>query len=110
MINSRVMQCGLLLLSLVLSNPSHAQSTVLPVGSQGKHLGDITLPSHGQTQANVKAQFGQAIASQGPSGKPPISRWDYPGFSVYFENDTVIHSVKKHRRQELPLANDSHAP
>ena len=26
-------------------------------------------------------------------GKPPISRWEYPGFVVYFEHDHVIHSV-----------------
>jgi hypothetical protein len=26
-------------------------------------------------------------------GKPPISRWEYPGFIVYFESDHVIHSV-----------------
>jgi len=26
-------------------------------------------------------------------GKPPISRWEYPGFVVYFEHEHVIHSV-----------------
>jgi len=28
-------------------------------------------------------------------GQPPITRWDYPTFSVYFENDRVIHAVAK---------------
>ena len=28
-----------------------------------------------------------------PSGKPPITRWDYDGFSVYFEHQHVIHAV-----------------
>jgi hypothetical protein len=26
-------------------------------------------------------------------GKPPITRWDYPGFSVFFEGDRVIDTV-----------------
>ena len=31
---------------------------------------------------------------QGPAvGNPPISRWEYPGFVVYFEHEHVIHSV-----------------
>lgn len=30
-------------------------------------------------------------------GPPPITRWDYTGFSVYFEYSTVINSVKNHQ-------------
>ena len=26
-------------------------------------------------------------------GQPPITRWDYPHFSVFFEKDRVIHAV-----------------
>jgi hypothetical protein len=26
-------------------------------------------------------------------GQPPITRWDYAGFSVFFEHDRVIHAV-----------------
>jgi hypothetical protein len=26
-------------------------------------------------------------------GAPPITRWDYPNFSVFFEGDRVIHAV-----------------
>jgi hypothetical protein len=26
-------------------------------------------------------------------GRPPISRWEYPGFIVYFEHEHVIHAV-----------------
>ena len=29
--------------------------------------------------------------------QPPITRWDYPSFSVYFEHDKVIHAVAKHQ-------------
>jgi hypothetical protein len=26
-------------------------------------------------------------------GEPPISRWDYPAYSVFFEGPFVIHTV-----------------
>jgi len=29
-------------------------------------------------------------------GDPPISRWEYNGFSVYFEHDLALHSVIHH--------------
>jgi hypothetical protein len=28
-----------------------------------------------------------------PVGQPPIERWEYPGFIVYFEYRNVLHSV-----------------
>jgi hypothetical protein len=27
------------------------------------------------------------------SAQPPITRWEYPGFTVYFENNHVVHTV-----------------
>jgi hypothetical protein len=26
-------------------------------------------------------------------GHPPITRWDYPAYSVFFEHDHVLHTV-----------------
>jgi hypothetical protein len=50
-------------------------------------------PSRGMTMQKVEAAFG-APASRVPAvGNPPISRWEYPGFVVFFENDHVIHTV-----------------
>jgi outer membrane protein assembly factor BamE (lipoprotein component of BamABCDE complex) len=54
---------------------------------------DIATPGRGMTMDQVAAKFG-APASKVPAvGQPPISRWDYPGFVVYFERNYVIHSV-----------------
>jgi hypothetical protein len=41
----------------------------------------------------VSSKFGAPTAKIPAVGKPPISRWKYPGFVVYFESDYVIHSV-----------------
>lgn len=54
-----------------------------------------SLPSKGMTQKAVQAQFGTAKKVHKPIGKPAIIRWDYESYSVYFENQHVIHSVNR---------------
>ncbi len=53
-------------------------------------------PSAGMSMDGVEAQFGAPTDRRAAVGDPPITRWDYPGFVVYFEYDKVIHSVAKH--------------
>jgi hypothetical protein len=45
------------------------------------------------TMEEVSSKFGAPAAKVPAVGNPPISRWEYPGFIVYFEADHVIHSV-----------------
>ncbi|KYZ88207.1 hypothetical protein A3Q32_02105 [Alcanivorax sp. KX64203] len=52
-------------------------------------------PQRGMTQAQVRAQFGTPVDTRGPVGQPPISRWVYPDYTVYFENQVVLHSVTR---------------
>jgi len=52
-------------------------------------------PARGATMAWVEARFGAPATRTGPVGQPPITRWDYPGFSVYFEYDHVVHAVSR---------------
>lgn len=54
-------------------------------------------PTRGMTQDNVQARYGNPESRIAPVGDPPIARWEYPGFIVYFEYDKVIHSVVKRR-------------
>jgi len=56
------------------------------------------MPKRGETMKQVAKKFGSPQRVKTSSGKvtkrnPKITRWDYPGFSVYFENSHVIHSV-----------------
>ena len=53
----------------------------------------VARPDKGQTMQAVEAKFGAPQARHDAVGKPPITRWDYPGFSVFFENQRVIHAV-----------------
>ena len=52
-------------------------------------------PASGLTKAEVEARFGSPTRMVAAVGDPPISRWEYPTFTVYFEHDRVIHSVAR---------------
>jgi len=52
-------------------------------------------PTRGMTQDRVQATYGTPQSRQAAVGDPPISRWEYPKFVVYFEYDRVIHAVLK---------------
>ena len=41
----------------------------------------------------VKQRFGMPREMSSPVGDPPISRWIYDQYTVYFEYRCVIHSV-----------------
>jgi hypothetical protein len=54
---------------------------------------DVATPARGMTMDQVSTKFGAPVTKVPAVGTPPISRWEYPGFVVYFERDHVIHSV-----------------
>jgi hypothetical protein len=56
------------------------------------------VPKRGLTMGEVEKQFGAPVTRHpavggGSPHQPPITRWDYNGFSVFFERDRVIHAV-----------------
>jgi hypothetical protein len=56
-----------------------------------------TVPGRGMTMEQVKKRFGQPQEVVPAVGDPPITRWKYNDFIVYFENNLVIHSVMDER-------------
>ncbi|MDX1404298.1 MAG: hypothetical protein R3192_07170 [Woeseiaceae bacterium] len=63
-------------------------------GAEGSNTFDQPgKPTRGMTQERVRANFGEPISTVPAVGDPPISRWNYSGFVVFFEYDKVIHSV-----------------
>jgi hypothetical protein len=52
-------------------------------------------PKSGTTMDSVEKAYGMPAERHEAVGQPPITRWDYPTFSVYFEHDRVIHAVAK---------------
>lgn len=58
----------------------------------------VDRPKRGSTMGEVEKRFGAPVtrhpAVGGSSQKqPPITRWDYNGFSVVFERDRVVDTV-----------------
>lgn len=54
---------------------------------------DIRVPTRGMNKENVRNVFGEPTREHASVGDPPITRWDYADYSVFFEYDKVLHSV-----------------
>ncbi|WP_040662585.1 hypothetical protein [Nitrococcus mobilis] len=69
-------------------------------------------PLRGASMAEVKQRFGRPDRVFPAVGKPPITRWVYPEFVVYFERDWVIHSVEADTdlSGKTPLQNTARNP
>lgn len=88
---------ALLITTTTLVTPaSVAQTISIPVSRQAEQMQDIERPKSGSKMSQVLKRFGQPLQKSAPVGEPPIERWDYAEFSVYFEYQRVIHSVLKH--------------
>jgi hypothetical protein len=87
------MRYRILLLATVLASGLAGAETIAVDNGIAVKQSDVATPTRGMTMDEVSNKFG-APASKVPAvGKPPISRWEYPGFVVYFEHEHVIHSV-----------------
>jgi hypothetical protein len=85
--------------------PAHAetlqtQTTTqsIPLRAKVQQEQHMNLPTRGMTMAQVKREYGaplKVLATRGGSSKyqPPIHRWEYAKYIVYFEYKHVIHSV-----------------
>ena len=56
------------------------------------------MPERGASMTTVRSRLGQPGRRVGPVGEPPITRWVYDRFTVYFEHDRVLHAVKNRNR------------
>jgi hypothetical protein len=80
----------LLLLALGAAGPALAETLSTETGTPG---GAAERPNRGNTMATVQSRFGEPTNRHAAVGNPAITRWDYPQFAVYFENDRVLHAV-----------------
>ncbi|MES2818451.1 MAG: phosphodiesterase [Pseudomonadota bacterium] len=85
-----------LLLVLLMPLACAAETLEIPIGQQGAGQ-QQGLPVRGNTQGSVLERFGLPDEEHPAVGQPPISRWDYREFSVYFESGRVVDSVRHHQ-------------
>jgi hypothetical protein len=79
--------------ALALSGPALADELQVP-----NPAASSDKPTSGMSMQSVEAKYGAPsrrvpAVGGGTAAQPPITRWEYPGFVVYFENDRVIHTV-----------------
>lgn len=79
----------------VLPSGALAEVIKIPVGSQHTSATNVDRPALGVLKTRVLEDFGEPVQRHAPVGNPPIERWDYELFSVYFEYEHVVHSVLK---------------
>ena len=84
--------------ALAGSQNIYSQNIAVPLGNQGNT--SVQTPNRAWTQARVQENFGTPITRRGPVGDPSITIWEYATFSVYFEHDRVLHSVKHYTAQK----------
>lgn len=58
-----------------------------------RQVARMNLPANGQTKSSIESNFGTPQRRHAAVGDPPISRWDYGKYSVYFEYNLVLFSV-----------------
>lgn len=73
---------------------SPADTLLLDSVDQAQAIADMR-PLRGMSMQAVEARFGAPSQRRAAVGTPPITRWDYPEFIVYFEYQHVIHAVRK---------------
>lgn len=76
-----------------LPQPAMADDVTIPVGQQGQPNMQNHAPTRGMSMQQVESVFGTPTNEKGPIGQPAIYYWEYNGFTVYFEDDIVLHSV-----------------
>jgi hypothetical protein len=87
------MRYRILLLATVLASGLAGAETIAVDNGIAVKQSDVPTPTRGMTMDQVAGKFGAPATKVPAVGQPPISRWEYPGFVVYFEHEHVIHSV-----------------
>ena len=85
--NSAYAACALAL-ALATAGADAQVSQPTPAASTGG-------PGRGMTMAQVEQRYGEPARKLDAVGQPPITRWVYPGFVVFFEGNLVIHTVNQ---------------
>jgi hypothetical protein len=85
----------LLALSIGLLGTVSAQNLDMS-GAEGSTTFDQAgKPTRGMSRESVQATYGSPQSTVAAVGEPPIARWEYADFVVFFEHNLVIHSVTK---------------
>ena len=82
-------------LALLLLQPVNADVLLIDAINQNPINSEegIPRPTRGMSMDQVKQRFGLPVTEYPGVGEPPITRWDYDQYSVFFEYQYVLDSV-----------------
>lgn len=99
---TRTAPAFLFLLTAALAAPLATADTIkTPDINRAKPGSELYV--HGLSMAQVEKKYGAPtrklapVPAVGTKYNPPITRWDYAKFTVYFEHGRAIHLVKDHK-------------
>jgi hypothetical protein len=87
--------CTLLAATALLTLSTVHADTLLIDGVNLSKTSADERPKRGTSMNTVESTWGQPIVKRNAIGDPPIARWEYSSFIVYFEYSHVIHAVAK---------------
>ena len=94
----KMLSCAPCLLAVVIlglaPGMAAAERLVIPMDPPPPNSPEGVLrPVRGMHKDRVLERFGEPLQRLAPVGDPPITRWVYPQFTVYFEQQYVIQAV-----------------
>ena len=89
---TRIVLTLMLVFSAGLAQLGIAQADVLLI-EEVRQSDRMDLPTNGMSKDVVQARFGEPADKLAAVGDPPITRWNYDNWSVYFEYDLVLFTV-----------------
>lgn len=85
-----------LLISLITAPLSLSAETISIINEPENSENGVLRPTRGMTMQQVEAKFGTPLSEEPAVGDPPITRWNYDKYTVYFEHQYVIHASVNH--------------
>ena len=84
-----------LLAFFVSFTPAQADTLLIDVIAESapNSTDGMLRPHRGMDMAAVKQKFGTPSLEHPWVGEPPITRWDFDGYSVFFEHNIVLATV-----------------
>jgi len=82
-----------ILLAIILAFSVQTVTADVLLIDEVRQSGKMQVPVNGQSKADTETEYGTPVKKHAAVGDPPITRWDYDTYNVYFEYELVLFTV-----------------
>ena len=93
MLKIKHLSIRILLMALICAPISLHADTLSIINEPENSPAGVLRPTSGMSMQQVEASYGAPREALPYVGNPPITRWVYKDFTVYFEYEYVVYSV-----------------